>query len=75
MTGHTGRDHLGPITPTDGGEEPSLTSPLPRNVLSLDTPDGAGTAPLSLPSADLLARAQVGWEHFLLGMGSELPDE
>ncbi|WP_185911033.1 hypothetical protein [Streptomyces sp. WAC07149] len=52
-----------------------MTSPLPRNVLSLDTPDGAGTAPLSLPSADLLARAQVGWEHFLLGMGSELSDE
>lgn len=47
----------------------------PRNVLSLDTPDGTGTAPMSLPSADLLARAQVGWENFLLGMGPEEPHE
>ncbi|MEU9716536.1 hypothetical protein [Streptomyces sp. NPDC047976] len=52
-----------------------MTSSLTRDVLSLDTPDGTGTAPLSLPSADLLARAQVGWEHFLLGMGWEAADE
>jgi hypothetical protein len=39
-----------------------------RSVLSADTPDGYpaewGTQGLGLPSADLLERARVGWEHF-----------
>lgn len=38
-----------------------------RAVLCLDTPDSpdTGTAPLSLPSPELLDRARVGWECFL----------
>ncbi|GAA0314558.1 hypothetical protein GCM10010302_62140 [Streptomyces polychromogenes] len=44
-----------------------MPSPIPRGVLSLDTPDApaTGTAPLTLPTADLLDRARVGWEHFM----------
>ncbi|MFJ8163802.1 hypothetical protein ACIRBY_23145 [Streptomyces sp. NPDC096136] len=45
-----------------------MTSPIPRAVMSLDTLDtpGATTAPVALPSPDLLDRARAGWEHFLV---------
>lgn len=38
-----------------------------RGVMSLDNPDAQAstTAPLALPSADLLDRARIGWERFL----------
>ncbi|MCX5381143.1 hypothetical protein [Streptomyces sp. NBC_00091] len=54
-----------------------MTSPTPRGVLSLDVPDspGVGLAALLEPSADLLDRARVGWEHFLLSASSEVADE
>ncbi len=43
-----------------------MTSPTPRNVLSLDTPDSAGfgLAAITQPSAELLDRALVGFERF-----------
>ncbi|MCX5381189.1 hypothetical protein [Streptomyces sp. NBC_00091] len=46
-----------------------MTSPTPRGVLSLDTPDipGIGIAAVTQPSDDLLARAQVGFERFTGG--------
>ncbi|MER5482904.1 hypothetical protein ABT024_06770 [Streptomyces sp. NPDC002812] len=50
-----------------------MTSPTPHHPLCLDTPDypAAGTATLHLPSADLLDRAAVGWEHFAASMGKD----
>lgn len=46
-----------------------MTSPTPRGVLSLDTPDspGVGLAAITQPSAELLARAQIGFERFNVG--------
>ncbi|MGP3691684.1 hypothetical protein ACTVZO_44820 [Streptomyces sp. IBSNAI002] len=43
-----------------------MTSPTPRDVLSLDTPEGqcACIAAMSEPSAELLDRALVGFERF-----------
>ncbi|MGW0392469.1 hypothetical protein ACWDYJ_16545 [Streptomyces sp. NPDC003042] len=37
-----------------------------RNVLSIDTPDSVrwGVLTVGEPSAELLDRALVGWEHF-----------
>ncbi|MFD9338341.1 hypothetical protein ACFWBF_28670 [Streptomyces sp. NPDC060028] len=39
-----------------------------RGVVGIDTPDGYpaawGTRVLGEPSAELLGRARVGWEHF-----------
>ncbi|MEW1638831.1 hypothetical protein AB0469_32820 [Streptomyces sp. NPDC093801] len=54
-----------------------MPSSFPRDVLSVDTPGspGTGTAPLPPPGADLLDRALVGWERFLLGVFAEASDE
>lgn len=43
-----------------------ISSRCARSVLSIDTPDDvrAGVRTLGEPSADLLDRARVGWEHF-----------
>ncbi|MFC9293466.1 hypothetical protein ACFTWH_04285 [Streptomyces sp. NPDC057011] len=40
---------------------------LARGVLCIDTPDDpwAGPTVVSEPSAELLDRALVGWEHFI----------
>ncbi|MFE5719129.1 hypothetical protein [Streptomyces erythrochromogenes] len=41
-----------------------MTSPTPRGVWSLDTPDTAvGFAAVQHPSPNLLARAQAGFEQ------------
>ncbi|WP_405450946.1 hypothetical protein [Streptomyces erythrochromogenes] len=41
-----------------------MTSPTPRGVWSLDTPDtGVGFAAVQQPSPHLLARAQAGFER------------
>ncbi|MFJ3876857.1 hypothetical protein ACIPW5_05305 [Streptomyces sp. NPDC090077] len=47
-----------------------------RDVLGIDTPDDPHQwlAPVHEPSADLLDRAQVGWERFL-GSAMEAPGE
>ncbi|WP_405978726.1 hypothetical protein [Streptomyces sp. NBC_00158] len=47
-----------------------------RGVLCLDTPDdpGFGLAEVPQPSADLLARALVGWQRFAL-TAREVSDE
>ncbi|MFD9306149.1 hypothetical protein ACFWCB_26430 [Streptomyces sp. NPDC060048] len=51
-----------------------MTSPIARHQLSLDTPDRPqpDTAMVYLPSADLLDRAEAGFERFaaLLGEGT-----
>ncbi|MFD4244483.1 hypothetical protein ACFWP3_23240 [Streptomyces sp. NPDC058525] len=53
-----------------------MTSPAPRGVLSLDTPDGmsAGMVAVCPPSADLLDRALVGFERFAAAVEAQ-PDE
>ncbi|WP_406737486.1 hypothetical protein OG365_04965 [Streptomyces sp. NBC_00853] len=53
-----------------------MTSPTPRGVWSLDTPDspGVGFAAVHQPSSDLLDRARVGWERFN-GAAGEVPSD
>ncbi|MFB6576497.1 MULTISPECIES: hypothetical protein [unclassified Streptomyces] len=53
-----------------------MTSPTPRDVWSLDTPDssGLGFAAVRQPSPDLLDRARVGWERFNGTTGEEPSD-
>ncbi|WP_326587379.1 hypothetical protein [Streptomyces sp. NBC_01294] len=43
-----------------------MTSPTLRGVWSITTPDtaGSGLHAVGEPSAELLDRALVGWEHF-----------
>ncbi|WP_168714028.1 hypothetical protein [Streptomyces sp. A1136] len=52
-----------------------MTSPIPRGVLCLDTPDDPriDTAVVYQPSADLLERAHAGWQRFT-GSGEDEPD-
>ncbi|WP_327738544.1 hypothetical protein OG749_36830 [Streptomyces nojiriensis] len=54
-----------------------MTSPTPRGVWSLDTPDspGVGFAAVHQPGSDLLDRAQVGWERFNDATGEGSPDD
>ncbi|MFD7910809.1 hypothetical protein ACFV30_08765 [Streptomyces sp. NPDC059752] len=54
-----------------------MTSPTPRGVWSLDTPDspGVGFAAVHQPSFDLLDRAQVGWERFNSATSEESSDD
>ncbi|MFD9368764.1 hypothetical protein ACFWA6_13820 [Streptomyces sp. NPDC060020] len=54
-----------------------MTSPITpgpgRRVLSIDRPDDvqSGLHPLGAPSADLMDRARVGWEHFTASRGEQ----
>lgn len=53
-----------------------MTSPTPRGVWSLDTPDdpGVGFAALHQPSSGLLDRARVGRERFNSATSEESSD-
>lgn len=48
-----------------------LTRMYARGVLCIDTPDSPGPDPAEArePSAELLDRALVGWERFLVSAG------
>ncbi|MGW5852071.1 hypothetical protein ACWFQ8_29695 [Streptomyces sp. NPDC055254] len=50
-----------------------MTTPTPRGVWSLDTPDspGVGFAAVHQPSPELLDRAQAGFERFNSPTGEE----